>query len=141
MAFTVSGQSNRLWSIALAALFALGAGFEAARADEFSVYNVNRPVDLGNPGERPKKDVYVNVGRSHGVRPGTVLIVSRKVSTYDAVSQKLYKDVSFPFAKVKVIHAEDRASIARVSELLPADQVPSISPREVMVGDIVRVSE
>jgi len=135
--------SNRLTHALTFAWIALGAVALPlpAIADEFSVYNVNRPVDLGNPGEKPKKDIFVNIGRSNGVKAGTVLIVSRKISTYDAVSQKLYKDVSFPFAKIQVLHSEDRAAIARVTELYPAERTPSISPREVMVGDLVRLAE
>jgi hypothetical protein len=111
------------------------------KAADFFVYSVYRPVDLGIPGEAPQKDFYVNMGSAQGVRSGSVLEVIRRISTYDLTSQKLYKDVAFPIAKLKVIHAENDAAIARLDKFLPADSTPSISPSAVMVGDFVRLSE
>lgn len=111
-----------------------------AMASEAVVYSVYRGVDLGNPGETPSKDYYVNLGSSQGVDTGSILEVSRKLATYDLMSEKLFKEVVFPIATLKVIHAESGVAIARLDKLLPQDQVPSFSPRAVMVGDLVRKS-
>lgn len=111
-------------------------------APEFLVYSVYRGVFLGGPGEEaPPKDFYVNMGTQHGLRMGASLDVLRRVSTYDVVNEQFYRDMTFPIAVLKVIHVESTASIARLERMLPADQAPSISPRAVMVGDLVRVSE
>ncbi len=77
------------------------------------------------------------MGTAQGLRVGSVLEVQRKTPTYDLSNQKLYKDVSFPIARLKVIHAESNASIARLEKMLPADKTPVISPNAVMVGDFV----
>jgi hypothetical protein len=111
-----------------------------ADSADFVVYSVYKPIDLGNPGETPQKDFYVNMGSSNGLRDGATLEVIRKVATYDLLSEKLYKDVSFPIARLKVIHVEENAAIARLDQLFPADKTPSVAYRAVMVGDIVQVS-
>lgn len=109
-----------------------------ASASEAVVYSVYRGVDLGNPGETPQKDYYVNLGVQQGVAVGSVLEVSRRLASYDLLSEKLYKDVVFPIATVKVIHAESGVAIARLDKLIAADRAPAFSPRAIMIGDIVR---
>jgi hypothetical protein len=110
-------------------------------AADYVVYSVYKELDLGNPGEVPQKDFYVNAGTAQGLHPGTPLKVFRRVSTYDLMSEKLYRDVSFPIARLKVIHSEANASIARLDKMLPDAQTPAYSPRAVMVGDLVEISE
>ncbi len=112
----------------------------AAHSDEFVVYNVFRPLDLGNPGETPPKDYYVNMGSAQGLRKGATLDVFRKKATYDLLSQRLYKEVIFPIATLRIIHVENGAAIARLEKMLPADETPGISPPAVMIGDVVRLS-
>jgi hypothetical protein len=124
----------------LVALFtALTLPFTAGAAD-FVVYSVYKPIDLGNPGEVPQKDFYVNMGSANGLHNGSSLDVIRKVATYDLLSEKLYKDISFPIARLKVIHVEQNAAVARLEQILPADKTPAIATRAVMVGDIVQIA-
>ena len=108
------------------------------RAAEFVIYSVYRGMDLGNPGESPQKDYYVNIGTAQGITPGATLEVSRRMATYDVMSEKLYKDITFPIAQLKVIHAESNAAVARLEKMVPADKMVSISPIAVMVGDLVK---
>ncbi len=109
-----------------------------AQAEEQIVYSVYSGLNLGNVGELPRKDYYVNVGTSQGISVGNTLEVIRRMPTYDLVSEKLYRDVAFPIAHLKVIHVEATASIARLEKFFPADKTPTILPRAVMVGDFVR---
>lgn len=118
---------------------ALTLPFTAGSAD-FVVYSVYRPIDLGNPGEVPQKDFYVNMGSANGLHNGSSLDVIRKVATYDLLSEKLYKDISFPIARLKVIHVEQNAAVARLEQVLPADKTPAVATRAVMVGDIVQIA-
>ncbi|HUP58550.1 MAG TPA: hypothetical protein VM598_13920, partial [Bdellovibrionota bacterium] len=110
-------------------------------AADYVVYSVYKELDLGYPGETPQKDFYVNMGTTQGLRPGTMLKVYRRVSTYDLMSEKLYRDVSFPIARLKVIHAENNAAVARLEKMLPIASTPAFSPRAVMVGDLVETTE
>ena len=138
------------WSAWISALFIVGAILTGllvsalwfvvpkASAAEAVVYSVYRGVDLGNPGETSQKDYYINIGSQQGIEVGSVLEISRKMASYDLMSEKLYKDVVFPIATVKVIHAEPGVAIARLDKMVTADKVPAFAPRAVMVGDIVR---
>ena len=121
----------------LTAVTSLLAPTKICQAEDFRVYSIYKALDLGIAGETPQKDYYVNMGTAQGLRVGSVLEVQRKTPTYDLSNQKLYKDVSFPIARLKVIHAESNASIARLEKMLPADKTPVISPNAVMVGDFV----
>lgn len=123
----------------------LGASFtfvpSALSADTAIIYSVYKGIDLGNPNEAVEKDFFVNLGTNQGISVGTVLEVARKSPSYDLTTEKLYKDLIFPFALIKVIHAEKDASIARMEKLYPADKTPVITPRSVIVGDFVRISK
>jgi hypothetical protein len=122
-----------------AAVAAIVLPFNAGSA-EFVVYSVYKAIDLGNPGETPQKDYYVNMGTANGLHNGATLEVIRKVATYDLLSEKLYKDVSFPIARLKVIHVEQNAAVARLEQVLPAESTPAVANRAVMVGDAVHIS-
>ncbi len=113
---------------------------KACRAADFVVYSVYQSLWLGDPNNIPQKDYYVNIGSGDGVRNGSLLEVVRKISTYDLLSEKLYKDMQFPIAYLKVIHVEGNAAIARLDKFMPADTTPALSNRAVMVGDIVKVA-
>jgi hypothetical protein len=84
---------------------AISAGILAipsqAHSAEFVVYSVYRGLDMGIPGETPQKDFYVNIGAAQGVRVGTTLEVMRRASTYDLITEKLYKDLTYPIARLK----------------------------------------
>jgi hypothetical protein len=128
-----------LFSTTLGSLVAV-PNFWGAQAADFIVYSVYKPVDLGGNNEAPQRDYFVNMGSAQGVRVGSSLEVLRRSSTYDLTSQKLYRDVIFPIARLKVIHVEDNAAIARMDKMLPSEKTPSISPRAVLVGDLVAPS-
>jgi hypothetical protein len=123
--------------IAATTLAGLIAIPQAALAQDFVVYGVFRELDLGNPGEVAQKDYYINMGSTQGLRTGSIIQVSRRMATYDLLAEKLYKDVLFPIADLKVIHVEGNAAIARLDKMLAQDKTPAMFPRAVMVGDIV----
>ncbi len=114
----------------------------SALSDENAiVYSVFKGIDLGNPNEILQKDYFINLGVNQGIRIGTILEVARKAPSYDLTTEKLYKDLLFPFAQLRVIHAEKDAAIARLEKVYPADKTPIVTPRTVIVGDFVRVSK
>ncbi len=137
---TVLSHILTLFKFALLLVIVLPFGstkLEAAPSD-FVVYGVYTGLNMGFANEIPKKDFYVNLGLKHGVRIGTSLEVMRKVATYDAIGKKLYKDMVFPIARIKVIHSEDNASIARMEAMIPEERAPASTPRAILVGDMVR---
>jgi hypothetical protein len=133
--------------IALIALIGMLQPKQAIAADAV-VFSVYQAVDLGTPpgsevktpevSRESRKDYFVNIGTSQGIRAGTILEVSRRIPTYDLIGEKLYKETTFPIGTLKVIHADQGVAIARLEGLLPADKAPVFAPRAVMVGDFVR---
>ena len=113
---------------------------ETSLSSDFVVYSVYKALDMGNPGEIPQRDYYINMGSAQGIHLGSQIEVLRRISTYDLLSEKLYKDVTFPIAKIKVVHVENNAAICRLEKLLPADRTPAVATKAVMVGDLVRPS-
>lgn len=113
-------------------------GSSPIQAADYVVYSVFKPVDLGVPGATPQKDYYVNMGSAQGLHAGSQLEVLRRVSTYDLLNEKLYQDVTFPIARLKVIHVENNAAICRLDKILPPDKTPETNNRAVMIGDLVR---
>lgn len=108
------------------------------RAAEAIVYSVYKGIDLGNPNDDTQKDYFINLGTNNGIQEGSIVEVSRRAPSYDLTTEKLYKDLVFPIARLKVIHAEKDAAIARLERLYPADKTPVLNPRAVIVGDLVK---
>ncbi len=114
---------------------------EAYSSDDFLVYGIQNSLDMGNPNEVPVRDIFVTMGAAHGLRPGSILEVMRKEPTYDLINEKLQRDVTFPFATLKIIHVEANTAVARLDKMNPAEQTPSIIPPSVMAGDLVRIKK
>jgi hypothetical protein len=125
-------------AILMLVLISANFSFEKARADEYTVYQVFRPVDLGETGVQPPKDIFVNMGTNQGVKKGTVLDVYRKISSFDNLTQKLAGDHVIPVGRIKVIHSDEKTSIARLDKFVSVDQEPALLPQAIMIGDVVR---
>jgi hypothetical protein len=108
---------------------------------DFSVYSIYQGLNFGNPGEVTLKDYYINMGSTQGLVKGSRLEVYRHTPTFDLVSQQVYREVTFPIGVIKVIHVEPNLAIARLEGFLPVDQRASISPKAIMVGDLVRPTD
>lgn len=127
--------------IVLGIMVLVGVALTSPRALSMEpvVYSVYQSVPLGYENEMPRKDFYLNIGTTQGVRVGSEVEVIRKVATYDLVGKKLYKEITFPIGTLRVIHVEDQVSIARLDKMNPAEATPIQNPQAVMVGDYVRL--
>ena len=106
---------------------------------DYVVYSVFQALNMtDDPKDKPPKDYYINMGKNQGVRKGAILEVRRRIPTYDLISEQLYRDLTVPVALIKVIHVESVAAIGRLEKLLPLKTTPMVSPRFIMVGDLVR---
>jgi hypothetical protein len=107
-------------------------------AAESTVYEVYRGVDLGESDRPPPKDIFINMGSNQGVKKGTMLDVYRKITSFDELTQKLAGDHMIPIGRVKVIHSDEKTSIARLDKFVSLDQEPALVPQAIMIGDVVR---
>jgi hypothetical protein len=109
-----------------------------ALAADYTVYQVYRPIDLGDGAAQPPKDIFVSIGSSQGVRKGSMLDVYRRVSSFDNLTQKHMGDHMIPVGKVRVIHVDEKTAIARADRFVSVEQEPALLPQAVMIGDVVR---
>lgn len=111
---------------------------KTAASDDNIVYSVYKNLDMGNPGEVVQRDYYLTMGTDDGLEIGSSVEVIRRAPTFDLTSSKLYKDVAFPIAKLKVIHVESSVAIARLDKFNAPEKTPALNTRAVMIGDLVR---
>ncbi len=109
-----------------------------ALGEEFSVYQVYRPINLGEVEQAPPKDIFINMGTENGVKRGNTLDVYRKISSFDNLTQKHMGDHLIPVGRVKVIHVDERSSIARLDKFVSINEEPAMLPQAIMIGDVVK---
>ncbi len=111
----------------------------SAYAEDFQVYGIHTDFPMAD-GETVFKDFYVNIGTNQGVKRGSTLLVFRDLTTVDNLAQKSSFKLRFPVARLKVIHSEGSAAVARLMEMLPAKDTPMSGYTNVMVGDAVELT-
>jgi hypothetical protein len=90
-------------------------------------------------GQNIQRDLYINMGTSHGVKEGSQLDVFRNLSTSDDLNQRVGPNVSFRIARLRIIHAESSVSIARLVKFESPESMPNPGSFQVMVGDRVEL--
>lgn len=111
------------------------------RPEEHIVYGVQPRLFMGNPDEKRIKDYYISIGNKDGLKVGSTIRVLRKTPSYDLLSKKLQQDMIFPIARLKVIHAESHAAIARIDQYYSEDTTPIAFPQAIIVGDLVEIAK
>jgi hypothetical protein len=114
-------------------------GYRAlATESDYTVYQVYRPIDMGEGGTQPPKDIFVSIGSNQGVHKGSMLDVYRRISSFDNLTQKHMGDHMIPVGKIRVIHVDEKTAIARADRFVSVEQEPALLPQAVMIGDVVR---
>lgn len=108
---------------------------------DFVVYGIYRDIDMGNPGEVPQKNYLMNMGSSSGLHEGSEVDVIRRVSTFNSLTQKIYQEMKFKIATLKVLHVEPNLAVATLKSLTPLKKIPIVDVKGVMIGDSVQLSE
>ena len=109
-----------------------------ASESDYTVYQVYRPIDMGEGGTQPPKDIFVSIGSNQGVHKGSMLDVYRRISSFDNLTQKHMGDHMIPVGKIRVIHVDEKTAIARSDRFVSVEQEPALLPQAVMIGDVVR---
>lgn len=125
----------------LPVLFMIALSFTAsmAIAKDYVIYSIAQDLPMGNPNEVIKKNFYVDMGTSQGVKKGSVLDVYRVVSVLDPYESKKRYNHRIKIGEVKVIHAEDTSAIGVLNKVEEGDETPVFEIGKMMIGDIVTV--
>lgn len=125
----------------LPVLFMITLTFTAsmAIAKDYVIYSIAQDIPMGNKDEIIRKNFYVDMGASQGVKKGSVLDVYRVVSVLDPYESKKRFNHRVKIGEVKVLHAEDSSAIGVLNKLEEAEETPVFEVGKMMIGDIVTV--
>lgn len=125
----------------LPVLFMIALTFTAsmAIAKDYVIYSIAQDIPMGNKDEVIKKNFYVDMGKSQGVKQGSVLDVYRVVSVLDVYESKKRFNHRIKIGEMKVIHAEDSSAIGVLNKLEEGEETPVFEVGKMMIGDIVTV--
>lgn len=109
-------------------------------ADEVRVVDVRRNITMSDA-DKIYKDFYINGGRDNGMRNGTLLLATRKVSVRDASGATNIGEMMVPVGELKVIAVYDKVTVARQVKLLERDELPMLEQRGIMTGDLIEIKK
>jgi len=106
---------------------------------DFTVFDTRKTLTLSDA-EPVYRDYYVNIGKGDGVREGSILDVYRKIPVVDIYRNKTPGDLVIQIARLKVIHAQDQMSVARIYQEENSKNIPVVQFEKVMLGDRVELN-
>jgi hypothetical protein len=96
-------------------------------------------LPMGFEGESIRKNYYVNMGASQGIKKDSVLNVFRIVSVQNPYDNMKRENFKVKIGELKVLNSSADASIAMVNEY-EKDDVPIFELNQFMIGDHVAIS-
>jgi hypothetical protein len=87
-----------------------------------------------------QKNYYLNIGNGHGVNAGTKLDVYRNISMDNPYSTSKRVHYKVKVGEVEVIHVDQDASIAKLTNLSSDNNGLQLEINSLMIGDMVKVS-
>ncbi|PIP92943.1 MAG: hypothetical protein COW00_06500 [Bdellovibrio sp. CG12_big_fil_rev_8_21_14_0_65_39_13] len=108
-------------------------------ANDFQIYSIFHEIPMTNQQQVMIKNYYVNVGEESGVKDGTVMDVYRSLSVLDPYDTKRRYQHKVKVGELKIIHADQKSSIAIFHELKNGVDQPRLEVQNFMVGDVVKV--
>ncbi len=136
----VSRKQHITLTVFLSTVVTLVLGPLKVYAGEFAVVSVVRNFPMKSDDEIAK-DYYINAGTNNGLKEGAFLEALRKVSIHDNVNAKVVGDTAVPIARLKIIHVDKSMGIARVIKFFERKLTPNAGFDDVMVGDLIKVSQ
>lgn len=108
-------------------------------AKTFLIYSVAQDLPMGVEGQVIKKNFYVNIGSSQGVKKGTVLDVFRVVSILNPYDNRKRINHKVKIGELKVLHANEEGAITTQLAMEEKD-MPVLDLDQFIVGDHVAVN-
>lgn len=109
-------------------------------ARSYVIFSMAQDLPMGHDGEIIRKNYYVNMGSSQGVKKDSVLDVFRIVSIQNPYDNKKRVNYKVKIGELKVVHSSEDASIAMVGEYEKEDSTPIFELPQFMIGDHVSIN-
>lgn len=110
-----------------------------AIAKDYVIYSISQDIPMGNKDEIIRKNFYVDMGSTQGLKKGSLLDVYRVVSVLDPYESKKRFNHRVKIGEVKVLHAEDSSAIGVMNKIEMDEETPVFEVGKMMIGDIVTV--
>lgn len=108
-------------------------------ARDYIIYSIGQNIPMGQINEKIKKNYYVNIGKSQGIKSGTILDVYRNISKLDPYKNKKRYNYLVPIGQLKVVHPGDYASITQLKSIRSTENSPLFEFNSLMIGDKVNI--
>jgi hypothetical protein len=109
-------------------------------ARSYVIFSMAQDLPMGHDGEVIRKNYYVNMGSSQGVKKDSVLDVFRIVSIQNPYDNKKRVNYKVKIGELKVVHSSEDASIAMVGEYEKEESTPIFELPQFMIGDHVSIN-
>ena len=129
----VNSKLIQIFQAAVVIGLVLAQGIHAA---EVIIFDSRRPIAMSEK-EKPFKDYYLNAGAEMGLKKGVVLLVQRRVPLYNTLTNSSAGDLQIQVAKIKIIHVQNRLSVARLVSESSRDELPVLEDPFILIGDHV----
>jgi hypothetical protein len=108
-------------------------------ARSYVIFSMTQDLSMGFENEVIRKNYYINMGSSQGVRKDSVLDVFRIISVQNPYDNKKRVNYKVKIGELKVLHSSDDASIAMLQSY-ESEQTPIFELPQFMIGDHVAIS-
>ena len=109
-------------------------------ARSYVIFSMAQDLPMGHDGEIIRKNYYVNMGSSQGVKKDSVLDVFRIVSIQNPYDNKKRVNYKVKIGELKVVHSSEDAYIAMVGEYEKEESTPIFELPQFMIGDHVSIN-
>lgn len=107
-------------------------------ARSYVIFSMAQDLSMGVENEVLRKNYYVNMGSSQGIKKDSVLDVFRVISVQNPYDNKKRVNYKVKVGELKVIHTSEEASIAALKAY--EEERPVLELDQFMIGDHVAVS-
>lgn len=111
----------------------------SAQARDSLIFSISHEIPMGYPGEKPKKNYYVNIGSNQGVEEGSILAVFRNLSRENPYNNKNRVNYRVKIGELNVIHSEGDSAITELKSIKDGEHDPYFEVEGFMIGDYVSV--
>lgn len=112
---------------------------QTVSARSYVIFSMAQDLPMGFENEVVRKNYYINMGSSQGVKKNSVIDVFRIISIQNPYDNKKRVNYKVKIGELKVLHTTDDAAIAMVNEYEKED-VPIFELNQFMIGDHVAIN-
>lgn len=105
---------------------------------DINIVDVRRNIPLSDQ-EPTYQDFYINGGTSDGLKKNLVVDVVRSMGIRDSSGAQSYGEISIPVAKVRILAAFAKVSVARLYQPLSREEFPMLEQAAIMNGDKIEI--